>query len=303
MTLEVQHTDLQDEIRFGLRRYTSFEPLTQDYCRSLQERIIFPLMQERGLEAYEDTIREVSSLLTGGLLQSVREVEVMLMGCVEPRDTSTPVAQAYLAKVEHLCSAFLGEICSKWRYIHYIVFIDKMQAILTERDNEKQRNVLAEILDVDDVLDKNVLESVTNDVLAEMELDYSPTSSVIGSPVTTALVPPPDSSSNEKPSVATETLADSSGASFPPNHGKLYCPVQGCVMARRGFNGTRRHQQSNLTRHVRIIHLTRVNYDCLECGQRFTRSDNLRKHRRTKHQIDDPPRSQRTRGIRRADTF
>lgn len=70
-----------------------------------------------------------------------------------------------------------------------------------------------------------------------------------------------------------------------------------CSICNTPFTGHFRDQHTNLKRHMRNIHGTRLPLVCTEpqCNKTYQRSDNLRKHRSVVHGLGDPPIRKRKR--------
>ena len=259
-------------------------------------------MQKHGLEAYKDSIREVSDLLIQRSLQNLREVEVFLLCCVEPRDLDTPVAQAYTSMVVQLCFDFGRGLGSAWRDRQYTIFVTKMQAIWQEYENDERERIFVEALNSSATLRNAITSPASVDLPARMEVDHRAVSEDPWIPSTIAPAISMHSAQSqqiENPIVDAET---SQTSSFLSDANKLYCSIQGCRMNQKGFEGPLRYQQSNLTRHMKT-HLNRNKWTCSICLQNFSRSDNLRKHRRNKHNIVEPRKGRGVQGMRRVTTF
>ena len=277
---EVQYLDIRTNIRRGTVRYKSFElPPRELYISLYNKKIIIPLMLKPGLEAYKDSVREVSDLLSQRCLENLREVEVMLMGCVEPGEFHTPVAQAFLSMVASLCSELSPKIDTAGRDSHFAPYIAKMRVILLENENDEHKRSLLESLasnaafrDVN--TSPSLIDTPTRTGVNHHNIVEQPWNPSTIAPATLMLSAPHQQI--EQPTVGTEIIQ-----TFPPlsDNRKLYCSIQGCRMNTKGFKGPLKYQRSNLARHMKT-HNRHNPWLCPDCLQHFTRADNLKKHRR-----------------------
>lgn len=278
--LEVQYFAIRDEIRSGSRHDPFSMPPLYDFNKHLQDKVINRLMLTHGLEAYKDSTYEISDLVYHGRLQNVREVEVMLRGCVEPRDFFSPVSQNYLATVARLLSNSSRQIGSDWVNREYSSFVPQMQAILQEHENNERTTALIRSLMSDIAHNKTITSPPVEEIPVQSVYDHHATLEYPETLPTTAptslLLPAPD---HEVSDVALSSGAHSPFA-LPISAAKLYCPHLNCPMNTRGFSGILKHQQSNLTRHLKIHQTQRIKPSCPGCGESFSRPDNLAKHRR-----------------------
>ena len=93
-------------------------------------------------------------------------------------------------------------------------------------------------------------------------------------------------------STTTSSIADTSCTSPSKSQGHMNPPDKTiCHICGRGFKGKLGHRISNLNRHMRSVHYQGPSLNCTvpNCGRSFQRSDYLKKHYKSAHNIEHSP--------------
>ena len=233
--------------------------------------------------------------------------------------------QNYCQYVAALCDNAMEQDPS-WRDRYYATYIDNILAVSTEQDNEKRRSLkppskrpppintaLANSGRKKPSLTSSSFTSSKPKAATTGSLPSTSTSDTFESPVSALFSSTSrhESGTWTTPATSPETcafaIAPSPISPCTPVRGiaksSLPCLVSPCtpspttaintsVCSRCGatFTGNPQHRTSNLKRHERTMHRRRSKLLCPEvgCGVEFSRSDNLRKHRKTAHGIEEP---------------
>ena len=217
-----------------------------------------------------------------------------------------------------------------WRDRYYATYIDHILAVTTEQANEKRRSLKSSAKrppPIDTALANSGLKkaslvsssaqrgNLSSATIASLKSE--PSSDISESPVS-AMFSSTDrhqSGPLTTPSTSPETsafaIAPSPVSPCTPAQGivksTVHAPLSPCTPSPKTapntsvcshcsatFTGNPQHRTSNLKRHERTMHRGRSKLLCPEsgCGVEFSRSDNLRKHRKTAHGIEEPVRRQ-----------
>ena len=248
----LQYDIVREDILSRFAGLTTYEPLDLSLREAFQEYIVTPLSILPELELFLPTMRKAYGLLQKGLLVSLREVEVMLVGEVQSQSYTDHTSQLYLSTVFNLCSQIWPDGSSTWREPSLTLIIEKMRIILQETDNEERRGLHRMLLGIPDESDEYQRRG---------DEPKQPSSSTI---------------SMTNPS--NRVRKGSRTSSRSSDYGVTICPVPGCS---RRYTGSWRDRQSNLQRHTRTKHTPAADrrvYACTVCRKQYTRSDGLSAH-------------------------
>lgn len=259
--------------------------------------------------------KQLVSFLHGGLLQNIREVEIMLKLDGKSRFgvTSRPTYNEYCSWVTCLCDTMMQDLNPNWRNEYHATELDKVLATFVELSNQRHR---ADVTDnplklclkmpapgrmVSQFNESPIspssgttlltpgpspLESVAwsfsgSSMSGDNIATWTPVSSPLPPPVELPVDPPPD---------PTQFLRGYSEASPPSAPLQSYEDnLMRCGLCNEPFKGSPQNQRRNLKRHWETRHNHNRNHFCPEpdCHEAFPRSDYLKKHRIDSHHLGD----------------
>ncbi|KAL2039521.1 hypothetical protein N7G274_007793 [Stereocaulon virgatum] len=278
------------------------EPLVEHMINA----IIHPLQQQRGIEAFRDQVSEAEAQLHNGLLQNLREIEVVLISSGKRTSRSPHLYERYHECITSLCDTAMAPpdpswnqeslwtLEAAWRDHYYIADLHEILAISLELD--KYRSIDAS---TNRWPDTSVLAVIRSDPTL---LKSSPPASSNSCGSSTDSSPTSLASLDSTMSLSGETLASSlisptalSQNSLSPTSPTFPMPnaeIASCQLCDAKFRGTPQHRKSNLQRHMRTskIHSGYAGFKCPEpgCSSRLRRTDNLGKHLQTIHGLSSP---------------
>jgi hypothetical protein len=264
--------------------------------------------------------KQLESFFHDGLLQNIRDVEIMLKLDGKSRfdDVSHPTYNEYCNLVNYLCDTTMQDLSPNWRNEYYATELDKVLATFVELRNQQCR---ANVTDDPSELCVEIpapgrlasqfcessispssgttiftpgpspLESVAlsypgSPMSGDKIARWTPVSSPLPSPVELPV------SSSTDPTQRSWELPQASLPSAPSRNGEV-SPMR-CELCNKYFKGNLQNQRRNLKRHRETCHDRNPKHSCQEpnCDRTFVRSDYLLKHRRGSHHLSDQPARQ-----------
>ena len=306
-TLDIEHKNIRAQIQARVPRYSSL--VLQDLIPHIYESVLRPLARYGGFEVFHG---QLISYMHEGLLQSVREVEILLKFDGKPwfDGVGQSAYQGYCDEVTAYCDALMQKLDPGWRHKHYIEELGKILVAFQESSSRHGGSIRYAAHQLGHR--GKAVENLT------AQLDVSPISTVSS---TTIFTPDPSPSASVGWSFSTSSTSLGADAMATASHqlSSLPSPVElsayssskfpsepsaerlenassptpvpsavaglRCEFCGQVFTGKPRDQKTNLKRHIKNSHDREFEHICPEpnCGRAFNRSDYLNNHLRKHH--------------------
>lgn len=260
----------------------------------LVEKIIRPLEQEKGIEAFQALLADASFGICGGALRDIREVEVVLVSSGRWSSQSPKVFERFEKSVTTQCNTAMGSSNRVWRNQYYIADLKDIMDVSEELESHEGL----------DFASRHWQDTSVHAVIRPSGISLgSPTSLSSGSTGTftvgfspTSLTTPTSMDMSPKDEVSTEmtspTTASQTSTTPTSPAGNSSKSVVICQICGDRFTGTLSDARSNLTRHLRTSpkHNKDVGFKCPErtCAAKPMRADNLGPHLKRRHGLTSP---------------